>query len=158
MGYAATDIVLYGVEISEDVAQKIFENELNEDYEFSQPDDSFFYRQVLEHSRERYPQRQPVSPYKAHCSGIGSSVFYLDLLSDGTDSRIETNKFDPGYNHFFGIYIASKGYAYSDDIKYFIRNTPKEAVELFNRLALPILQKYGVEDISPDIQLVNQVW
>lgn len=156
MGYAATTVIMYGVAIDEDIAEQIHNNEMNEDGEFNGEKmyDNVYYRK--NHQGSRHPQQEPVTQYSEHNLGMGY-VFHPDMLSEDTDSRIHSNTFEPDHQHYLGIYIASKGYAYDDNIKEFIKNIPPEAVENFKNAIQPLLDKYGVTD-EPDIQIINQVW
>jgi hypothetical protein len=156
MGYAATTIVMYGVAIDEDIAEQIKNNEMHEDDGFNDEKmyDNIFYRK--NHEGNRYPQNEPITQYSEHDKGMGE-VFYPEMRSDGTDSRIASNTYEPGYQHYLGIYIASKGYAYDDRINQFVKKVPQEAVENFKNAIQPLLDKYGVTD-EPDIQIINQTW
>ena len=151
MSYADTKIVIYGVKINSDIAKKIYESELNEDGELSCNDPEFMFH------RKEEDQLFPITPYEQHDDGYDSTVFNVDLWSEGTDSRIHNNKYQPKRQHYLGIYIASSGYAYTDNIKYFLKSTPLEALRNFEMLVEPLLKKYEIKE-DPEVYTVNQVW
>lgn len=172
MGYASTDVIVYGVPVSEEIAEKLYQrfvgkeflddNEEQEnpnftgDFYIPNTEHLFYFRKLYE--GDKHTQQEPITPYKQHSTGgINSHIFYPTLISEGTDSRIDNLIFDSGYQHYFGIYVASKGYGYYDEIKSFIRKTPQEAIDNFNQAILPILKEYHV-DIEPDTHIVNQTW
>jgi hypothetical protein len=155
MGYAQTTIIAYGIKIDEETAQQIYENEFNEDGEF---EDVSLYQNI--HYRKAYggsnQQNEPATPYSQHDDGSGSTVFYPEMWSNGTDSRIESLRFNEGNQHYLGIYIASRGYGYSDDINFF-KKAPQEAIQSFETGIRPLMEKYGIKG-RPGIRIITQVW
>lgn len=161
MSYAATTIVVWGIRVNEDIAEKIY-NELtqNDDSEAiinMEPSDRYLRKMTSNYKRNIQQKYYNISPYSQHDSGYGSEVFEPRLFSDGTDSRIDSLTFDLGYNHVLGIYVASKGYAYNDKIESFIKSVPQEAKNNFEKYIKPILDKYNIKE-QPDIVIVNQTW
>lgn len=155
MGYAATTIIMYGVPIDEHIAQKINTHEMNHDiFNDKEMYKNCFYRKDYPNSGHKQPT--PVTPYSFHDFG-GGDVFNPQMLSDGTDSRIHSNTFEQEHQHYLGIYIASKGYGYEDQINKFLKEIPKEAIENFNNSIQPLLDKYQVKE-TPDIQIIEQTW
>lgn len=171
MGYGKVSIVLYAVEIPEDIAAKIFRdnnNDDDEDYDEDDEDDEDYdedEEEVLLFCKSKHyrkstdNQRLPVTTYAAHDTGSsGSEVFYPIMVADGADSRIDLMEYMPGATHYLGIYIASKGYAYTDKINYFLNNPiPPEAIVNFNESIQPLLEQYGIVE-KPQIVLAQQVW
>lgn len=166
MGYQATNIVLYGVELTAAEAAKIFDefNDEEEGLSFSsfEKKDYWRVRPVGEYFKNRpnYVEPDlPFTPYKQHDNGSGKSVvFDMQLLSEGTDSRIESLGYEEGYPHFLGIYIASEGYAYSDDEVFFIQNCPEEAKNAFELNVRPFIEKMNIGDKFPKVRVVHQTW
>lgn len=159
MGYAAVDILIYGIAVDEDVAAAIYEKEFDlntgsfkEELEAKR----IMARPVRPGDKPSDPNL-PTSPY-GHDFGLRSVVFNIDLVSEGTDSRIHDNNFEPGHQHYIGIFVASNGYAYNDPLVPFIRKVPNEVIDNFNESVVPLLLRYGVTEISPDIHIVNQTW
>src|SRR5690606_4817247 len=112
-----TTIVFYGIKINEGLAQKLVEQlDPQESGEIFIPSCPQIFRKVAP-SDPRYPQKYPVTNYADHDEGVESLVFCPQILSEDTDSRIHSLMVEPGHQHYFGIYIASKGYAFQDQIK-----------------------------------------
>lgn len=158
MGYAATNILIYGVAVDEQTAKALFENEYDEETgEFKEEHTPklIFSRPQHPHPRST-PAKYPISPYK-HDNGFNSCVFDLTLRNIGTHSAAENNTFEPGYEHYFGIYVASNGYAYQDDEVSFIRNIPPEVIANFEEKVLPLMEKYNIQG-EADIHIINQTW
>ena len=159
MGYARTNIIIYGVKISDELANKIFNKYFSEDteyIEFSQDDLIYYRKQSEDCSNKGLIQLTPISPYKQHDDGTyGSPALFPTMLSEKTDSRIHSLLYDKGFDHVIGIQIASNGYAYEDDIEYFMKNIPKEVISEFNNTIMTVLEEYNI-NASPQIHLVTQ--
>jgi hypothetical protein len=84
------------------------------------------------------------------------------MYSEGTDSRIHNNTYEEGYNHVLGLYVASNGYAYSDNLEdfmtpnmYYISNYDKYIKPLLDGAGVDIL---GITIGDPKMVITNQVW
>jgi len=143
MGYASTNIVMYGVTISAKQAEKLAK-ELKLDLDEDDPSDLKLV------PKERLIKRK---------GGYSGYLYDAECRSHGTDSRIDSNFFDieQGTLHTFGIYCGSNGYAYEDDVLEIIKNVPKEAKANFRDFCRPTLERIGITD-SPEVVLVTQTW
>ncbi len=142
MGYGATAILVYGIKVSSEDAKKIYED-CKEDFEGV---GTMYYitEDVLE-EEIHHPQRKIRHRY------------YPTMYSEGTDSRIHNLEFEERFNHVVGLYIASKGYAYNDNIEDYL--TPNQMCEdNYNKYIVPMLEDLGIEKKEPKILIVNQVW
>lgn len=161
MGYAATSIVMYGVAIDEKVAQSIKKQEMREDNDELFSDDTMyshnFYRQNHAKLTPQYQQLTPITPYSEHVKGVEADVFSPKMLADDTDSRIHSLTYESGMQHYLGIYVASRGYGYQDDIIFFINHLPQEAMDNFQKVVKPLLEKYHISD-TPEIHIITQTW
>ncbi len=160
MGYALTNIVVFGVKLTEAEAESIYNKSCTEEDGFKEDKSLLRYRRVEDHNKDRYGVKDGccVTSYKQHDSGIGSVVFDTQMWSDGTDSRSDSLDFESGYEHYLGVYVASDGYAYGDDIVYFIKNPPPEALLAFEHNVKPILEEMGIEDKVPQWYMLRQTW
>lgn len=158
MGYASTSIILYGVKLSEEQAEQIYEDYFDNEGLADLPSTPYF-RIITDYEIQKgRVQQYPISPYAQHSKGsLGSSVFDTQLLSNGSDSRMDNQSYDEGMDHYFGIYVASTGYGYEDTFNYFLNNIPQEAIDNYNNHVMDILKKYNIEE-NPSIEVVNQMW
>jgi hypothetical protein len=149
MGYAATTILVYGVRLSPEQGKRVFDY-MNDNFESFRDDRMFDYdcdNLLVEPGRDLGNGRK-----------AGDRERYDPrMFSEGTDSRIHDLGYEPGYNAVVGLYVASKGYAYSDNLEDFFTPDPRYTVN-FDRYILPILQELGIEVDPPKILIVNQVW
>lgn len=169
MGYAPTAIVVYGVKISDPaLAENIF-NYLYAKLNKNEDDDieglflcdpkHTYYRKISSYDVQRgRSQKLPQTPYSQHNDGTsGSTVMYPSMFGENADSRIDNLDFMPDNDNYLGIYVASKGYAYHDDISYFLKNIPMEVVENFKLYIQPILDDFKISDVA-EVHICNQVW
>jgi hypothetical protein len=158
MGYSASKTLIYGVKVHEDVARQIVENDWDEDneYGFSQPEGLNIFMPLRQERLDvGWVQKTPMSSYNGHRKVYHDDlVFNLVLMADGVDFRIHpSSEYEEGFDHYFGIKVAS----YDDDLSEFLKNeVPAEAVERFDALALAVLKKYGVENVSASYHVVVQ--
>lgn len=147
MGYASTDIVFYGVlinfEKAEKLQPKIYTEDGNMDPAPGMPDG-----QDLGYGYNQY---------------AGT----VQIMADGADSCIDQCHGcycpeEPEYEYIgarqfqyaFGIFIASKGYAYGNNIVKAIKNEPSEKVKaLWDKHCAPLLTK---DENRPEIIQINQ--
>jgi hypothetical protein len=160
MSYESTMVVLYGIKISEEIARKIYENEFDKAEGTFKNQDMYknvLFRRLSQNQNNEGKQLTPVSPYKHHCEGTDSFVFYPKMWADNVDSRTNSLIYQPTRQHYLGIYVGSNGYAYKDKILHFIRKPPREAIQNFQDCIRPLMSKYNILE-EPDVQVVNQVW
>jgi hypothetical protein len=144
MGYAATTILVYGIRISSEDAKKIYED-CKEDF---QEVGTMFYSTDDILLEERHHPHRRIRPRER---------YYPNMYSEGTDSRIHDLKFEEGYSHVVGLYVASKGYAYNDNIEDYLM--PNQMCEdNYNKYIVPMLEELEIEKQEPKILIVNQVW
>lgn len=153
MGYAATNTIIYGVKLTTERVQKIFEKEIKEAEEKDECIGDHFYKIIPNSDLICEP-----NSYRPEDRRYDRKRFYVKMLTPDADSRINNLAFDPEVSdiHYFGIYCATNGYAYSDNIKEYLINTPDKAKENFDKYVLPILAKHGIET-SPETHIVLQV-
>jgi hypothetical protein len=87
-------------------------------------------------------------------------VYDAEIKSQGSDSRVDSNSYDPDYaEHVFGINCGDTYDFQRKGIKMvdLIRKIPERAKRNFNQYCLPVLVEAGIE-IDPDMIIVNQVW
>lgn len=157
MGYAPVSIVMYGLEVSEEVAEAIYERFGNNGDSLNIPgkENFIFHRIGDRYFRRGAPQQQPITPYTQHQPN--GKVFYPSLVSEGAHSSAESLEFNPGSDHFFGIFIASRGYGHQDNTNYFMQNLPPEAVRAFDNLIAPILREMRI-NAAPQLLVTQQIW
>jgi hypothetical protein len=176
MGYAATTIVVYGVPVTQEQAKEINDN-LIENYEkavkegrerdytealLAQEEKDFHLRTMRGEDEEKFLSRvkKNYTPLKSklHDTGCGGTVYDVQLFADGADSRIDSMHYsEEGHDHYFGVYVGSKGYAYHDQIGKLAANIPKAAKANLEKYVRPVLKKMGIKD-EPEVHLINQVW
>lgn len=149
MGYINTLIFIYGVEITKQ------QYEILNKENFTAP---LFYRLLTDYDIAKgKEQLYPITPYEQHSKGNqNNKIFDLKIVVENSDSRTgdedairEDNKI------YFGRVVAINGYAYQDDINYFINNPPQEVLN--DKLLLDILQIQGINK-KPQIIVTQQVW
>ncbi len=142
MGYAVTDIAVYGVELSSEDARKVY------DYLNGKFDGEGY---------EVGSRLIPESDMIARKSGVGHK-YYAEMWSHNTDGRGASLHYQPNFKHSLGIYMGSKGYGYQDRISSVLNRVPKIAPRNFEKYILPILQQCGIEvgEVKPHV--VVQVW
>lgn len=114
MGYAATDMVIYGVKLTDEQARIVFAD--------------------LEPKCEEGCGIYLETPANVE----------VGLFSDRTDSRVHSGHYDYGYEHVFGFNYASNGYAADDDIVRAVKKTPKKVVETYETHVIPYLKSLGI--------------
>lgn len=172
MGYAPTAIVVYGVKISDPVlAQRIYDFLMNQPSRSKNKDNEdecslfvcdpkhVYHRKITSYDIQRgRTQKLPLTPYIQHDQGTtGSNVMYPSMFSDNADSRVDDLWFIPNGINYLGIYVGSKGYAYQDNISYFLQNIPVEVIENFRLYIQPILNHFKISDVG-EVHICSQVW
>ena len=148
MGYASTTIVVYGVRLDGNDAEKLYNhmNSLGTPGRGKYGEYECYADQLLDELNKKY----------------GGDRYYPDVLSDDTDSRVNSLRFDfddGWYSHVFGVFIASRGYGCDDKLeKYICAKQPKQVLDVWNKVCKPMLDAAGIKNSKPDIVLVNQVW
>jgi len=139
MGYAATTIAMYGVILTNEQAKQLHAK-LVEDGHFDKYNGYTFKTNLPED--------------KSNCHR-----FNIDMRGKGFDSRAENIEYFNGHDerkwdiYVFGVFLASNGYAYTEDIGEYIQGkTLETAKKLWDELC-----KEYVEE-SPSLQFVTQVW
>lgn len=168
MGYSSTNIVQWGIQLTQNETEQLF-NYLESN--------NFFVKDThgIKMDSKDLTEYPCIPNLPSHIDGIEQPnynvlpryrksrfVHNIEVRSDGTDSRIHSNNFNHDdlyevFDHFFGVYCGSKGYAYNDKIKYIMDNIPSEAKDNFVKYCEPILKKLGINK-SPEVQLFSQVW
>lgn len=152
MGYAQTTIIIWGVELADDEAKRIYDK-LNKDFENREDDDDgelipFDVKDCI--TDEVSYNRRGVDVFRKRD--------IPQLLADGTDSRIDNLCYtERAERHVIGIYTASKGYAHSDKIEDYIPGPKQRTLDNYEKYILTILKEEGIER-KPAIQIVSQVW
>jgi len=82
--------------------------------------------------------------------------YYVDFFLKGGDTRGEI-RFAENGTTVFGVYIASNGYAYNDDLAHFNQEGQTRYVNNFNIYCRPILEKYNVHT-TPVVMEMEQTW
>jgi hypothetical protein len=140
MGYRQTTIVVYGVELSNDQAEKIY----NEN--FVDNGEMVYDKVDTQTSEVAYVHRIRGNVYKNRNTPA--------MFADGADSRIHDLAYSvEAGRHVFGIEVASRG---SDKIEKYLKNTSPEAIRNYHKYILPILQLEGIAT-DPEIFIVTQV-
>lgn len=145
MGYASTTIAFFGIELSDEEAKNIFEKYFNgEDEEFEYDEKDTLTDEIS---------------YVHHNTGpVYRERNIPQMLADGADSRVDNMAYsEDSQRHVLGIYLASRGYAYSDKIENYMKEVPAKAKENFEKYIRPILQKENIRK-EPEILLINQTW
>lgn len=81
--------------------------------------------------------------------------YYADLFCEDADSRGDSLRLMPGRSTIYGIYIASNGYAYTDDVRSFDSDPRIEAN--FDKHCRPVLEKVGLAR-TPTRVCISQTW
>lgn len=144
MGYANTTVILFGVELSNEQAKKIYEERLEDTEEGNfpyEPEDCITTEVMYTHHEKPVYKERNIP----------------QMLADGADSRIDNMVYsDDSNRHVIGVHLASRGYACDDKIEDFL--TPSEkAISNFNKYILPILNEENIET-KPKIIIFSQVW
>jgi len=152
MGYALTKILLYGIEVPEEVAERIYN-----DPDCYDEGECIILEAPYEAGVLKSIKHEPWM-----AQDDDNSRYEVELLSDGTDSRIESLTFEPGFQHYFGVSLAFKGYGSDDNLsgKFHHPVTAKhpEAIDRWSKYALPILLKHMKEVPKPDLHTIGQTW
>ena len=149
MGYAHTTILIYGVRLNPEESYKVWElikdkeNIDTGDIEIIPKEeiqkDPWFDRNDIQYYTERY---KPV------------------LRSDGSDSRVDSNMYDEGFEHIFCLEIASNGYGCDDDILSYSSDNSvlTKSKTLFDEYLRNILVDCGITRVPQDrFYLVGQI-
>jgi hypothetical protein len=81
--------------------------------------------------------------------------YYADLFCQDADSRGDSLRLLPGKQSVYGIYIASSGYAYNDDVRVFDKDPRIEGN--FRKYCAPVLQELGLSRAVERV-LIYQTW
>lgn len=81
--------------------------------------------------------------------------YYADLFSEDADSRGDSLRILPERASVYGIYIASDGYAYTDDIREFEKDPRIEGN--FAKHCVPVLETLGLVR-APERIVLYQTW
>lgn len=146
MSYTVTTIVFFGIELSQEEAKRIKQKYFSE--EFFPSEGNY---DPLDFTDDTVHNQSGVN------TGRNRERNMPQMLADGTDSRIHNMDYEEGHQHYIGIYLASKGYAYNDKIKDFMKVPSEKAVQNFEKYIRPILIAEGIEK-EPDIEIVTQTW
>ncbi len=142
MGYSQTTIAIFGVELTNEQAELIFNKHFHggEELQYDEVDTLTNELSYVRHGKNVYRERH-----------------MPQMLADGADSRIDNMSYseDSG-RHVLGIYLASKGYAYGDKIEDYLIPSDK-AISNFNKYIQPILDEDGII-LTPRLQIISQVW
>ncbi len=84
--------------------------------------------------------------------------YYTDLFSIDADTRSESLRFNEGKNSVFGVYLASNGYAYEDDVNSYTSTLDKRAIANFENYCWPVLRFLHIPHQNPDIHHIIQTW
>jgi hypothetical protein len=83
--------------------------------------------------------------------------YQITLMGDGEDSRISDE--DAGVDTYaFGIFLASRGYGYCDNLKNYTNPVNPIAIQRWKDCCVPLLAKVGIEIIEPEVVKISQVW
>ena len=91
--------------------------------------------------------------YKNGCflyPGIPDNL-WVELISDGTDSRAENLHYEPGYMHYLGIVITDD----AKDLVQKIQNPPADLAENFAKYVKAIMDEFNIKG-DPSLQTYNQ--
>ena len=84
--------------------------------------------------------------------------FNVEMVAEDSDSRIHDTSFEEGFDHVFGVVLASKGYGGSgsnEDFNQKMREgASQEQIELYNSVCVPLLKSAGL-DFNPYINIVS---
>ena len=81
--------------------------------------------------------------------------YYADLFCEDADSRGDSLRLLPDRNTIYGIYIASDGYAYTDNVRDFDSDPRIESN--FDKYCRPILEAVGLAR-TPKRVCISQTW
>lgn len=149
MSYQSTNIVVYGVELTHEEA-KTLAPILDEGGEIDCDEQDLF----LPVKTPPWEDRKSVYNGRP----LESPIFYPELLSEGTDSRIHSLHLEEDDEepecYYFGIYVGSKGYAHNDNIKQILKNPiPQQVIDNWHKYC-----QHHFPGKSPEYHLCNQVW
>jgi hypothetical protein len=132
MGYASTTIALFGIRLTD---TEILE-ELNDLF-------------MEEKSSLKFPKENE-HPYR----------YQIQIMGEDTDSRIHLNHGyeEDAHEHVFGIFLASRGYAWSDEISDYTTNINPLVMERWKSHCVPLLNKIGIKEPKPEVHFITQVW
>lgn len=107
--------------------------------------------QVLPQHREKIPtvydERRKIQYHRLR--------FHTDLFAIDADSRGDSLRILPWRKTIYGVYIASDGYAYRDNLREFASDSRIE--ENFQRYCLPVLKVLGLERPAQRL-VIQQTW
>ncbi|HRI62731.1 MAG TPA: hypothetical protein PK156_00790 [Polyangium sp.] len=81
--------------------------------------------------------------------------YYADLFCEDADSRGDSLRIMPDRPTIYGIYIASDGYAYRDNIRDY--DTAPRIEANFDKHCRPVLEKFGLAR-TPTRVCISQMW
>jgi hypothetical protein len=156
MGRHTSMKALYAVELTHEIATKIYQNHFNENCMAFAMNPSLF----DDMTDDEFDNALSVinaqnSPYPGHNKN-DHQVFDLMMATHSENpyrevSSIYDNDHVP---HYFGITIADSGYR--DKIGSFAGSIPQEAIDNFEKYAKPILDKYGVTE-TPEFVVTQSI-
>lgn len=126
MGYALTTIAYFGVELSPDEAELVFEALVQANMQADL---------TLDRKGAEQATTEAMYPY-----ANGATM----LASDGSDSRIDNLVLDKGRKHGLGIKLASRGYGCNDNIATALRRIAKRTIARFEAELGPVLALCGI--------------
>lgn len=94
-----------------------------------------------------YDERRGIQYYRRR--------YYADLFCEDADSRGDSLRILPGRTTYYGIYVASDGYAYRDDLRAF--DADLRIAHNFQMYCAPILTSLHLER-SPEWAITYQIW
>jgi hypothetical protein len=160
MGQHLDITVLLGVHLTEEQAKKIADK-------FADNPDDFSYVEIPIDIEDTYQRdassikygstpgaKQLVSALHSLGKDSCGTVYYADLLSDDTNASIHSTHYDEGHEHYFGIFVGSKGWG--DDVMKLAVCIPQEAINNYDKYVVPILKEFGIEE-SSTVHLISQV-
>lgn len=144
MSYATTVIVMYGVSLTLEQAKKVYE------------------KYFIEGEDLKYDTKDTLTEEVSYVHRVTGPVYrernMPQMVSEGSDSRIHSLAYDEDCSdHVLGIYVASKGYTYTDNIEEHIQNMGGKTFENFDKYIRPILEDQGIKE-EPKMRIVTQVW
>jgi len=163
MGYAATTIVIWGIQVNGNQARKMIalSHQCMSEYHDQQ---SCVITDECHHcgpfSKCTDPEKHDtVIKGKPWCHDFNiNNDEDIDFFADGADSRIHSLHYDSEFDQFtFGIKYAANGYGCNDNIGKACQNVPLNVKEEWEKFCQPLLDKLRIQK-KPDLQVINQTW
>jgi hypothetical protein len=151
-------IALYGIILPHDVATSIYKNHYNETWEtFSMSPSLLDNMSEEEVDATLSGIAREDSPYNGKGHGDDFVVFNLAMLTHSENFHADIDLiYDKNEKipHYFGIVVADTGMG--DKVSAFTNNIPQEAIDNFKEYAEPILNKYGIINTVPKLEIIQQ--